>query len=69
MNALAAINTLTALLQVAMNGLAAASQVSAIIQKAHAEGREISTVEMNAIKQLDDSARQTLVDAINAATH
>jgi ketopantoate reductase len=68
MNALTAINTLASLLQVAMNGLAAASQISAIIQKAHAEGRDISAVEMSAIKQLDDSARQTLVDAINAAT-
>lgn len=67
MSTITAINTLASLLQVAMNGLAAATQVSAIIAKAQAEGRtELTPEEMATIKGADDAARAGLVAAIGA---
>ncbi len=69
MSTISAINTLASLMQLAMNSMAAASQVSAIIQKAHSEGRGTLTAdEMAAIKGADDVARAALVSAINGAT-
>lgn len=67
METLTAINTLAALMQVLTNGLAGAAQISAIIQKAQAEGRATLTAdEMASIRATDDIARASLVAAINA---
>lgn len=69
MNTLTAINALATMMQVVMNGIAAAAQVSAIIQKAQTEGRTTLTAEeMAIVKAADDAARAALVAAIEAAT-
>lgn len=67
MNTLTAINLAAVLLQTAMNAMAAAAQVSAIITKAQAEGRTTLTAEeMAVVKGADDAARAALAGAINA---
>ena len=67
MQTLAALNALAELMQVLMNGLAGAAQISAVIQKAQAEGRTTLTAEESAgILAADDSARAALVAAIQS---
>lgn len=44
-----------------------AAQVGAMIQKARAENRDITTEELDALLILDGEARQGLIDAIDAA--
>lgn len=44
-----------------------AQQVAGLIVKAHAEGRDITEGELNAVVAGDDAARKVLVDAIARA--
>ena len=67
MGTIEAINLLSQLMTVSMNALATANQVSALIQKAHAEGRDITPAELNSIVTADDTTREALVAAITAA--
>lgn len=60
MGAAAAIDILIAILNNAY-------QISALIQQATAEGRDISPTEWASIKSADDAARKALEDAIKAA--
>lgn len=67
MGTIEALNALLALMNTAMNAMASAQQVSAILQKAQAEGRSTLTEEeMAVVKGIDDTARKALVDAISA---
>ena len=47
-----------------LEALLRASEISLLIKKANAEGREISNVELDAVIAKTDAARQRLVDAI-----
>lgn len=62
-----AIQILAALLGTATSALNLATQVSAVITKAQAEGRDVTPEELIAIAGLDDAARKTLQDAIDKA--
>jgi hypothetical protein len=67
MNTIEALNALLALMNAAMNTMASAMEVSAIITKAHGEGRTtLSADEVAAVKGIDDAARKQLADAIEA---
>lgn len=57
MSTLAAIEITNALVTVALNGLIAAQKYNSLIQKAHAEGREITLEELSVLK--DESSRLT----------
>ena len=47
-----------------LEALLRASEISLLIKKANAEGREISNAELDAVIAKTDAARQRLVDAI-----
>ena len=67
MGTIEALNALLALMNTAMNAMAGAMSVSAIIAKAQREGRATLTAEeMASVKAIDDNARKALTEAIAA---
>lgn len=50
-----------------LNLTAAAGKVSAIVQAAHTEGRDVSDEELAGLQAADDAARDQLAAAIEAA--
>jgi hypothetical protein len=54
---------LTALIQLTLQ----AQKIQQLLQTAHAEGRDITAAELDALIVDDDAARQALIDAIDAA--
>lgn len=67
MPAIAAVNLLITLIETATQAMGMVKQVSALISKAQAEGRDITDAELNAIEATDDAARAALVAAIAKA--
>lgn len=67
MNTILAINALMALITTATNALTAAGAVSALIAKAKAEGRDISSLELDELLAEDEKAKVALQKAINEA--
>jgi hypothetical protein len=66
MGTVQAISVLAALLSAATQALANATQISALLTKAQAEGRDISPEEWASIVTENDAARAALADAVAA---
>lgn len=64
MSALQAVQALSLLLTTAAELTSAAQKVSAMLQRARAEGRELSDAEVKALFDADDVARAMLVAEI-----
>lgn len=66
-NALKAIDTLTALLTLVQRSSETAQQVSAMIQRAQSEGRDLNDAEMGQIQDLHDEAMERWNERIRGA--
>lgn len=67
-NTLAAVSVAVDLLTLVAETTVKLQTVSAVLQKAHAEGREITDAELAGIKALDDEAKARLDAAIAKAS-
>lgn len=66
MGALEAVSIATNLITAGLELVIKAQQISALVQKAQAEGRDLTPAEMEQARKLDDDARGRLAAAIAA---
>lgn len=67
MNVVSALTTLSELLSLITTVSKHATEITALINKARSEGRDITDAELDGLKGMDDLAKQALDDAIKAA--
>ncbi len=67
MDPISAIAAVNALITLATNALANAGKVSALIAERHAQGKQITQADLDAIVGGDDVAKKALQDAIASA--
>lgn len=63
-NADAALATLTDLMQVSLRITAMTSLIGRMVEKARAEGRDLTDTEIDGIRSQDDAARERLAQAL-----